>query len=100
MRSLMRSTGILRVVILGAKSLMLPLGRSMAFSHLAQNMQPSVLGLAQGLGHDLLADSADLDVHLHGGDAFFGAGHFEVHVAQVILVAQDVGQNRHPCRLP
>ena len=35
----------------------------------------------------------DLDVHLQGGDAVRGAGDLEVHVAEVILDAGDVGQD-------
>jgi hypothetical protein len=36
----------------------------------------------------------DLDVHLQRGDAVGGAGNLEVHVAEVILVAEDVGEHR------
>src|SRR3989449_10400296 len=43
--------------------------------------------------HDLLGDALDLDVHLQRGDAALGARHLEVHVAEVILVAQDVGEH-------
>ena len=35
-------------------------------------------------------DAADLDVHLQGGDARFGARDLEVHVAVVVLGARDV----------
>ena len=38
-------------------------------------------------------DGGDLDVHLQRGDALLGAGDLEVHVAEVILVAEDVGQH-------
>ena len=37
---------------------------------------------------------ATLDVHLQAGDAFAGAGDLEVHVAEMIFVAQDVAENR------
>ena len=40
--------------------------------------------------HDLFGDAGDLDVHLQGGDALLGAGHLEVHVAEMILVAENV----------
>ena len=50
-------------------------------------------GLGQRHLHDLLGDALDLDVHLQGGHAVGGAGHLEVHVAEVILVAEDVGQH-------
>ena len=42
---------------------------------------------------DLAGQPLDLDVHLDGGDALLGAADLEVHVAQVILVAEDVGQD-------
>ena len=35
----------------------------------------------------------NLNVHLHGRDAFGGAGDFEVHVADMIFQALDIGQN-------
>ena len=38
-------------------------------------------------------DALDLDVHLQRSDAVGGAGHLEVHVAQVVFVTQDVGQH-------
>ena len=36
----------------------------------------------------------DLDVHLQRGDAVRCAGDLEVHVAEVILVAEDVADHR------
>ena len=47
----------------------------------------------QGDLHDLGRDAGDLDVHLQRGDAVLGAGDLEVHVAQMVLVAQDVGED-------
>jgi len=49
--------------------------------------------LAQGDFHDLFSDALDLDVHLQRGHTFGGTGYFEVHVAQVVFVTQDVGQD-------
>ena len=40
-----------------------------------------------------LRDARDLDVHLQRGDAVLGAGDLEVHVAEVVLVAEDVGEH-------
>jgi hypothetical protein len=54
----------------------------------------AALRLLQRLFEDLAGQSLDLDVHLHRGHAV-GAADLEVHVAQVILVAEDVGQHRH-----
>ena len=61
--------------------------------HLAEDVQAAVLGLAERDLHDLLGDAVDLDVHLQRGDAVGGAGNLEVHVAEVILVAEDVGEH-------
>ncbi len=61
--------------------------------HFAQDVQTTSLGLLQSLLHDLFGDAFDLDVHLQGGNALSGTGHLEVHVAQVIFVTQDVGQD-------
>src|SRR5215213_8093559 len=58
--------------------------------HLVQDGQAGRSGLLQAIPDDRLADSLDLDVHLEGGDAFPGAGHLEVHVADRILLAEDV----------
>ena len=62
--------------------------------HLAEDVDAPVLGLAERNLHDLLGDALDLDVHLQRGDALLGAGDLEVHVAEMILVAEDVGQHR------
>ena len=43
--------------------------------------------------HDLAGDAVDLDVHLQRIDAVVGTGDLEVHVAEVILVTEDVGQH-------
>src|SRR5947208_2412239 len=61
--------------------------------HFAENMDAPFLGLAERDPHDLLGDPGDLDVHLQRGDAVIGAGHLEVHVAEMILVTEDVRQN-------
>ena len=59
----------------------------------------AVLRLIERDAHDLLGDAGDLDVHLQRGDAALGAGHLEVHVAEMILVAEDVGQDREALTL-
>ena len=62
-------------------------------AHLAEYVNASDTGLFEGDLHDLLADAGDLHVHLEGGDAVGIAGDLEVHVAQVVFIAQDVGEN-------
>src|SRR5262249_6634451 len=61
--------------------------------HLAQDVDAAILRLRKRHLHDLLVDRGDLDVHLERGDAALGAGDLEVHVAEVILVTQDVREN-------
>jgi len=68
-------------------------GRAQRLGHFAQDVRTASLGLFQCLGHDFLRDAGNLDVHLHGGDAVFGARNLEVHIAQVIFITQNVGQD-------
>src|SRR5690606_34034229 len=67
--------------------------RSQGLGHLAEDMRAAGLCLLERLGHDLLGDPGDLDVHLERGDPLLGAGHLEVHVAEVILVTEDVRED-------
>ena len=61
--------------------------------HLAEDVQPCVLGLAERAAQQVGRDARDLDVHLQGRDAVGGAGDLEVHVAEVILGALDVRED-------
>src|SRR5258705_5044390 len=61
------------------------------FSHLAEDVDTSILRLIKRNPHDLFGDAGDLDVHLQRGDTHFGARHFEIHVAEMIFIAEDVG---------
>ena len=58
----------------------------------AEDEQPGVAGLRSARRRSP-RDAGDLDVHLQRGDAVGGAGDLEVHVAEVILGALDVGQH-------
>ena len=84
---------ILMVIRRGANSLISGARRGQRLGHLAEDVQAAVLGLRQRDLHDLFGDALDLDVHLQRGDAVGGAGHLEVHVAEVIFVTEDVGQH-------
>ena len=66
-------------------------------AHLAEDMLPGVMRLGEGLLHDFLGDALDLDVHLQGRDALGGAGDLEIHIAEVVLVAEDVGEHGETC---
>src|SRR5690606_12829299 len=61
--------------------------------HLFKDVQPCFMRLRQRILHDLGRDAGDLDVHLQGGDAAARTRNLEVHVAEVILVAHDVGEH-------
>ncbi len=53
-------------------------------------MRAAFLALGRATSHDLSGDAGDLDVHLHRGDAFSPPANLEIHVAEMILVAEDV----------
>ena len=57
-------------------------------------MKSSFLRLRQRLLDDLEVEALDLDVHLDGRDPVLGARHLEVHVAEVVLGTEDIGQDR------
>ena len=57
-------------------------------------MDPALLGLRQGGLQDGAVDAVALDVHLQGGDALGRAGDLEIHVAEVVLVTEDVGEDQ------
>ena len=68
--------------------------------HLVEDVQAPVLGLIERDAHDLFGDAGDLDVHLQRGDAFARSGDLEIHVAEMILIAEDVGEDREVARPP
>lgn len=61
--------------------------------HLAEDVLAAFVGLGQGGLHDFGRDAFDLDVHLEGGHAFGGTGHLEVHVAEMVFVTENVGED-------
>src|SRR5262249_21107004 len=61
--------------------------------HFAEDVQTAALGLFQRHAHDFFGDAVDLDVHLQGADAVRRAGHLEIHVAEVVFVTEDVGED-------
>ena len=64
--------------------------------HLVEDLEAGREGLLEAVADDRLVDALDLDVHLQGGDAVPRAGHLEVHVADRVLLAEDVGQDDEP----
>ena len=63
--------------------------------HLVEDEESALTRLFERLGQDLFVDALDLDVHLDGGDAFGGACHLEVHVAEEVLKTLNVAENSH-----
>ncbi len=59
----------------------------------AEDVETTVAGLHKGLFEDFIAEAVALDVHLGGGDAVLGAGHLEVHVAEVVLVTENIAED-------
>src|SRR5260370_32033243 len=49
----------------------------------------------QRLAHYVARHATDLVVHLDRGDAVGGARDLEVHVAEMVLVAEDVGKHAY-----
>ena len=61
--------------------------------HHAQDVQTCTFSLVQRNLHDLFGDTFNFDIHLQRRDTVAGTRHFEVHIAEVIFVAQNVRQN-------
>ncbi|EKD34802.1 MAG: hypothetical protein ACD_75C02179G0001 [uncultured bacterium] len=70
-------------------------GNSNTLLHFRQDVHPAFLGLGKSLAHDLPVNAGDLDVHLQRGDAGTCTYHLEVHIAEMIFVTEDVGENDH-----
>ena len=68
-------------------------GFAHGFLHFAQNVHTRFFGLSQCNLHDFFGDALDFDVHLQGGNAVGCASYLEVHIAQVVFVAQNIGEH-------
>ena len=58
--------------------------------HLAHDVLASLVRLCKSLCHNLFRKTVALDVHLGGGDAVLGSRYLEVHIAEVILIAENI----------
>ena len=63
--------------------------------HLVKDVIAADLGLFQGPPHDLACDPGYLAVHLKGRNPFTRAADLEIHIAEVVFVPEDVGQDAH-----
>src|SRR5439155_16818703 len=61
--------------------------------HLSKNVKSAFTRLRQRFLDDLEIESLDLDVHLDRSDTVLSAGDLEVHVAEVTLCAENVGED-------
>ncbi len=52
-----------------------------------------LFSLKQGLFHGIARESFDFEVHLEGGNAVFCAADFEVHITEVVFIADDVSEH-------
>ncbi len=68
-------------------------GVAQRLGHFTQDVIAAAFGLLHGGFHDFLGNTGDLNVHLKRGDTARRTGHFEVHIAKVIFITQNVGQN-------
>ena len=59
-----------------------------------EHLEARFLRLVQCLGEDVGGKTVDLRVELQGGHEVRRARHLEVHVAERVLGAEDVGQGR------
>ena len=60
-------------------------------AHVVENEKPGFLSLLQRVLNDVEADAVHLDVELNGGYALARASDFEVHVANMVFHALNVG---------
>ena len=61
-------------------------------AHDLENLRPRFFGALDRFGHDLVTDARKFEIELITGDAIVGAAKFEVHVAEMVFGADDVGQ--------
>ena len=67
-------------------------------AHHAEDRHPGPAGLLQRAGQHRGGDAVELGVELQRGDHLLGARDLEVHVAERVLGAEDVGQRRRTGR--
>ena len=68
-------------------------GRGHRFGHFFEDVQATAAGLVECFSHQFVGEAVYLDIHLAAGDSFARTGHFEVHIAECVLVAEDIAQD-------
>src|SRR5574344_1073805 len=64
-----------------------------SFLNFVEDVQAAEASLFQSLGEHFVAEAVDLDVHLASGDTVAGTRYLEVHIAQVVFVAENIAQH-------
>ena len=59
-------------------------------------MHPALPSLFQSLRHNLAGHAGGFDVHLDGRNTLHRSSNLEIHIAQMILYAEDIGQYGDP----
>ena len=63
------------------------------FVHFTQDMNSGIVGLFECIFHDVLCYALDLYVHLQSGNALHSSCNFEIHVPQMIFIAQNISED-------
>ena len=58
-----------------------------------EDVETTLASLLKSFGEDVVGEAVDLDIHLAGGYTVASATNLEVHIAEVIFVAEDVGED-------
>ena len=61
--------------------------------HLAHNVLAGLVSLCKSLGHNLFREAIALDIHLGCSDTVLGSRYLEVHIAEMILIAENIGKD-------
>ena len=56
-------------------------------------MHTALACLLESLLKDVVRKTVNLDIHLGSGDTVSGTGYLEVHITEVILIAEDIGKD-------
>src|SRR5262249_4200162 len=63
-----------------------------SFRHFAKDVHARDPCLLNGVGHEGMRDSTQLEIELKAGDAFFRSGDFAIHIAECVFPADDIGE--------
>ena len=63
------------------------------FLYVVEDVETALTSLLKCFSQNVIAQAVDLDIHLAGGDTVAGTAHLEVHIAQVVLVTENVAQH-------